>query len=229
MRSSRPTVAGWPSAIDSTGTLTVWDVETGEIVHHNRRFRGYLPEVAVLGRRTPGTCFQSDGLARMYDADTGIPLGPAVSQPGRHLAVGVSPDGRRLAVYDDSVNVFRVFDVERGERLLTIPYGTRTRPTALWFDAAGRSLNAVLGGEVLTFPLPRFDVPFADSEALMWFLTGQQIDATDSIRVRRSIHVQEGPGPLSRRFPRLERAVGGRAVTLMPPPGDPFFTMPASV
>jgi hypothetical protein len=141
----------------------------------------------------------------MYDADTGIPLGPAVSQPGGQLAIGVSPDGRRLAVYDDHgrgdrvadreavpggrrlavhddyVNGFRMFDVERGERLLTIPFGNRIRPTALWFDAAGQSLNAVVGAETLTFPLPRFDIPFDDSKALMRFLTGQQVDATEGV------------------------------------------------
>ena len=48
----------------------------------------------------------------------------SASRAGR-LAVGVSPDGRRLAVYDDMSTVFRMFDVERGERLLTIPYGNR--------------------------------------------------------------------------------------------------------
>ena len=121
-------------------------------------------------------------MARMFDAETGVPLGPAVSQPGRHLAVGVSSNGRWLALYDDSVNVFRVFDVERGERLFTLPYGNRNEPMALWFDAAGRSVNAVLAGELLTFPLPRFDVRFADSAALMRLLTGQQIDDTDSIQ-----------------------------------------------
>ena len=190
----QPSRAGWVSdaalspdgrrlavGIESTGTLTVWDVNTGAIVHHNRRFRGYLRKVQFSddGRRV--LLASSDGQARMYDADTGIPLGPAVSQPGGQLAIGVSPDGRRLSVYDDHVNGFRMFDVERGERLLTIPYGNRTRPTALWFDAAGRSLNAVVGAEALTFPLPRFDVPFADSKALMRFLTGQQIDATEGV------------------------------------------------
>jgi eukaryotic-like serine/threonine-protein kinase len=190
----QPSRAGWVSdavlspdgrrlavGIETTGTLTVWDVETGEIVHHNRRFRGYLRKVQFSDEGRRVLLASSDGTARMYDADTGIPLGPAVSQPGGQLAIGVSPDGRRLAVYDDHVNGFRMFDVERGERLLTISYGNRTRPTALWFDAAGRSLNAVVGAESITFPLPRFDVAFADSGALMQFLTGQQIDATEGV------------------------------------------------
>jgi len=167
--------------IESTGTLTFWDVETGKVLHHNRRFRGYIRQLQFSddGRRV--LVFTSDCLARMIDADTGIPLGPALSQPGWHRAVGASADGRWLAVYDDSVNVFRVFDVERGERLLTIPYGNRKAPTALWFDAAGRSVNAVLEGQGVTFTLPRFDVPFADSASLMQLLTGQQIDGSDGI------------------------------------------------
>jgi eukaryotic-like serine/threonine-protein kinase len=190
----QPSQAGWVTeaalsadgrrlavAIETTGTLTVWNVETGQIVHHNRRFRGYVRKVQFSddGRRI--LLSSSDGMARMYDAESGIPLGPAVSQPGGQLAVGVSPDGRRLAVYDDHASGFRMFDVERGERLLTIRYGKQTRPTALWFDAAGRSLNAVVGAEVLTFPLPRFDLPFANSKPLLQFLTGQQVDATEGV------------------------------------------------
>ena len=141
--------------IDTTGTLTVWDVETGKLVHHNRRFRGFFRKLQFSDDGQRIFVFTSDGMARMFDADTGNPLGPAVTQPGRHLAVGVSLNGRRLVLYDDRVHVFRVFDVERGERLLTLPYGNRNEPMALWFDAADRSLNAVLEGELLTFPLPR--------------------------------------------------------------------------
>jgi WD40 repeat protein/serine/threonine protein kinase len=167
--------------IETTGTLTVWDVDTGKIVHHNRRFRGYIRKVQFSddGRRI--LLSASDGVARMYDADTGIPLGPAVSQPGGQIAIGVSLDGRRLVVYDDKVNVFRMYDVERGERLLTISYGNRSKPTALWFDVAGGSFNTVVDGEALTFPLPRFDLPFTDSKPLLQFLTGQQIDVTEGV------------------------------------------------
>jgi hypothetical protein len=125
--------------------------------------------------------FASDGLARLYDADTGVSLGPAVSHPVFQPSVDVSPDGRLLALYDENLHVFRVFDVERGERLLTIPHGNRNGPTSLWFDVAGRSLNAVIGGEARTFPLPWFDVPFADSAALLRLLTGQRIDETDGM------------------------------------------------
>jgi WD40 repeat protein len=168
-------------AIETTGTLTVWDVETGRMMHHNRRFRGYIRKAQFSddGRRV--LLASSDGTARMYDAESGSPLGPAVSQPGGQLAIGVSPDGRRLAVYDDGANAFRMFDVERGERLLAIPFRSRSIPTALWFDAAGRSLNVVVGAEAFTFPLPRFELPFDDSKPLMRFLTGQQVDATEGV------------------------------------------------
>jgi hypothetical protein len=36
---------------------------------------------------------------------------------------------------------------------------------------------------VLTFRLPWFDVPFADTRALLQFLTGQQVDATEGVEV----------------------------------------------
>ena len=116
--------------IDTTGTLTVWDVETGKLVHHNRRFRGFFRKLQFSddGRRI--FVFTSDGMARMFDADTGKPLGPAVSQPGRHLAVGVSLERPAVGAVRRQCHVFRVLDVERGERLFTLPYGNRNEPMA---------------------------------------------------------------------------------------------------
>ena len=43
-------------------------------------------------------------------------------------------------------------------------------------------MNAVLEGDLLTFPLPQFDVQSANSAALLRLLTGQLIDDTDSIQ-----------------------------------------------
>ncbi len=107
--------------IISSGTLTVWDVENGGIVHHNKRFRGSVWHMRYSddGRRI--LVFTTDGLARVYDASTGDLLGPGVSQPERWNLAAASPDVRRLAVVDLSTKTIRVLDMDRGEQLLDIP------------------------------------------------------------------------------------------------------------
>ena len=196
-----PSRAGWVSdavlspdgrwmavGIESTGTLTVWDVDGGRIVHHHKWFRGFIYMLAFSddGRRI--LVLTSDTLVRVYDADTGIPVGPAVHLQMFLRSVGVSLDGRRLVVYVPTLKAFRLVETERGERLLTIPLGDGNIPlgdwnwpTALWFDASGGAVNAIINGNTLTFPLPKFDASYGDSASLMRFLTGQQIDDTDGI------------------------------------------------
>jgi WD40 repeat protein/serine/threonine protein kinase len=171
--------------IESSGTLTVWDVDAGQVLHHQRRFRSYISNLMFSsdGRRV--LVSGSDNLARVYDADSGTSVGPPVRQPshGRSNArlCDVDPAGRRLAMYELSANAIRVWDAERGERLFTLRLGKRPRPAELWFSRDGQGLNAVIDPQSYTFPLPRFDAPVEHAGPLVRFLTGQQIDETDGI------------------------------------------------
>ena len=180
--------------INSSGTLTVWDVEAGSIVHHNKRFRGAIEHVRFSddGRRIP--VFTTDGLARLFDAATGNPLGPGINL-GRNLVGGdSSPDAGRLAVIDQSTRSVRVIDLVRGERLLDIPCEVDGKvPNRVWFDSAGHSLTAAYP-QLPELPLPRYALPFADSAAFMQFLTGEQIDEDDGIAFVDQFTFVKNPG-----------------------------------
>jgi WD40 repeat protein len=123
----------------------------------------------------------ADNTARVYDAETGAPVGPPARQPGTWQGTDVDTDGRRLAVYDAPADALRVWDAERGERLLTLRLGNHERLYGIWFSRDGQWINAVMGRSLYTFPLPRFDAPKQQAGPLVRFLTGQQIDETDGI------------------------------------------------
>jgi eukaryotic-like serine/threonine-protein kinase len=169
-------------AIESSGTLTVWDVEAGTIVHHNKRFRGVIQQMRFSddGRRIP--VFSTDGLAHLFDAASGDPLGPGIKLHGTTWSGGdLSPDAGRLAIIDRTARSIQVIDLVRGERLLDVPCEIDGKlPHQVGFDASGRSLAASYSG-LFELPLPRYALPFADSAALLRFLTGQQIDENDGI------------------------------------------------
>ncbi len=151
--------------IETTGTLSVWDVDAGTIRHHNRRFRGYLYVLKFTADGRGVLTYTSDNLARLYDADTGEPAGPPVRQSSTAEGCDVTPDGQRLAVVDKPADMLRVWDVARGERLLSLPLGGRI-PGYLWFHTNGRAVNSVISGKSYTFPLPKFEPSLADAGKL---------------------------------------------------------------
>jgi WD40 repeat protein len=211
--------------IPSSGTLTVWDVDAGRVLHHWRRFRGNITNLVFSsdGRRV--LVASTDNLARVYDADTGDPVGPPVRQAMTAssgspvvvvdagvplgpwslknpylLGTAVDPDGRRMAICDAEANGVRVWDAERGERLLTLRLGNRPVPRLLWFSRDGRRVNAAMDLQSYTFPLPRFDAPAEHAGPLVRFLTGQQIDATDGIEFVDQFAFRNDPDTYRRAF-----------------------------
>jgi WD40 repeat protein len=166
--------------IESSGTLSLWDADTGRMLHHHRHFRGYL-HVAFSsdGRRVLVT--SSDSIARVYDAETGTPVGPPARLSGLGRGSDVDPEGRRLAVFDLNANAFKVMDAERGDRLLTLQLPKDLQPTSLWFSRDAQWINAVIDRKICTLPLPRFDASFELARPLVRFVTGMEIDETDGI------------------------------------------------
>ncbi len=170
------------AGIDSSGTVSVWDVDTGQLMHHNRRYRGGMIVMLFSDDSRRVLVSTGDNKAHVYDVESGAPVGPSVLQPGNARGSDVDPEGRRLAVYDKFANAVRVWDVERGERLLTLWFGDRQVSQGMWFSRNGQSLNVVIESKgVYTYPLPHFEVPTAKSGPLVRFMTGLQIDEGDGI------------------------------------------------
>ena len=180
--------------IESSGTLSLWDVESGAVVFHKKLFRGFIRKIGFSRDGSRVFVITSDGMHRIYDAGTGEPLGPTIRQPDATLAADVSPDGSRGASYNSLARGLPVVDLNRGERLLTIPSEGSKEPTSLWFDAAGGSLNLDRDGTLLTIPLPRFEVPFPDSAALVRFLAGQRIDDAEGVEFVDQFTFSKEPG-----------------------------------
>jgi WD40 repeat protein/serine/threonine protein kinase len=192
-------------AINTSGTLTVWDVETGKVLHHNRRYRGFVAGLEFSGDGHRILLYSTDTIVRTIDAATGNPLGPAVRQTtgiGGLSPVGVSPDGGKMVIHDQVPQALRVIDVDRGERLLTLPIDKETVPFILWFNDKVSSVNFLSGTGAFTVPLPHFDLPLDDAEPLLQFLTGQQIDETDGIEFVDQFTFKKDPERYRRVFER---------------------------
>ena len=190
-------------AIDTSGTLTVWDVETGKVLHHNRRYRGFVAGLEFSGDGHRILLYSTDTIVRTYDAATGNPLGPAVRQTTGMTGlspVGVSPDGGKMVMHDQISHALRVIDVDRGERLLTLPIDKEKVPRILWFNDKVSSVNFLSAAGAFTVPLPRFDLPLDDAEPLLQFLTGQQIDETDGIEFVDQFTFKKDPETYRRVF-----------------------------
>ncbi len=192
-------------AINTSGTLTVWDVETGKVLHHNRRYGGFVVGLEFSGDGHRILLYSTDTIVRTYDAATGNPLGAAVRQTTASTGlspVGVSPDGGKIVIHDLIPHALRVIDVDRGERLLTLPIDKEKVPRILWFNDKVSSVNLLSATGAFTVPLPRFDLPLDDALPLLQFLTGQQIDGTDGIEFVDQFTFKKDPERYRRVFQR---------------------------
>jgi WD40 repeat protein len=175
----------------SSGTLTVYDVPTGRQMHHAKWFRGFVHGFGFSadGRRV--FVWALDGTARVFDAETGRPVGPALPtgfvpterEAGAYLLhVDISPDGRHIVAFDRAVPGVRMWDATGGDLLMTVPTPGLTNPSFLWFAADGSHFNLIDDNKrFITLAVPRFDVPTGQVAPLVRLLTGQRIDDTDGL------------------------------------------------
>ena len=106
---------------DSSGTLAVWDVNTGRVIHNHRRFRGYVQGFGFSGDGERILLWASDNTARVYGAARGEPVGPALRpalSKNQYVRVNpnecaISADGRRLAFYESGLGTVRLWDADR--------------------------------------------------------------------------------------------------------------------
>jgi WD40 repeat protein len=188
------------AATDSSGALTVWEVDAGRLVHHTpKRFQGYAQGFAFSADGQRILFWASDNnSARAYRTETGEPVGPAISPPlskQRYVRVhpnecAISANGRWLAFFDSGLGVVRLYDAQWGDNLLQAPLpaglipptdGTRSPISRLWFSPDGTGVNFAVGANAYAIPIPRFEVPAEASGPLVAFLTGHRIDRTDGL------------------------------------------------
>ncbi len=186
--------------IPSSGTLAVWDMDAGRLLHHQSRFRGSVLQLVFSGNGQRILLSSTDTIARAFDADTGRPAGPPVHVQQVSLATDIDGVGRRLAVFDPVLQAIGVWDIDRGDRILTLAVGTRTFADHLWISRDGRSISFRIGGEVRTVVLPRFEAPSEHAGPLVRFLTGQQIDDTDGIEFVGQSTFRDSPDLYRRAF-----------------------------
>jgi WD40 repeat protein len=206
------------AATDSAGALTVWNVEDGQLAHHTpKRFQGYAQGFAFSADGQRILLWASDNNARVYDAGSGEPIGPAIHPPlSRALYVRVHPnecaisaDGRWLAFFEGGLGAIRLYDARWADSLLRVPLPAellRTPPGAkspisqLWFSPDGARISLIAGGRPSTIVLPRFEVPAEATGTLVRFLTGQRIDATDGIEAIDPATFRNDPDTYRRAF-----------------------------
>jgi WD40 repeat protein/tRNA A-37 threonylcarbamoyl transferase component Bud32 len=187
------------AATDSSGALSVWDVDTGRIVHHTpKRFLGFAQGFAFSADGTKILHWASDNNARVYQTQTGEPIGPAIhTPPSKEGFVRIHPnesaisaDGRWVAFFDSGLGEVRLYDARWADNLLRVPIPVGLLPTTdgtvspisrLWFSPDGARLNFTAAGNAYTIRVPRFEVSSEMTAPLIRFVTGSQIDQTDGI------------------------------------------------
>jgi WD40 repeat protein len=187
------------AATDSSGALTVWDVDAGRVVHHTtKRFQGFVQGFAFSADGERLLVWASDNNARVLRTRTGEQIGPSINPPlskDQYIRIhpnesAISTGGQWLAFFESGLGVVRLYDARWADNLLQVPLpaglippsdGTKSRISRLWFSPDGTRVNFTAGGKAYAIVLPRFEVPAEATGPLVRFLTGQRIDVTDGI------------------------------------------------
>jgi eukaryotic-like serine/threonine-protein kinase len=207
------------AATDSSGALTVWEVNTGRVANHTpKRFQGIAQGFAFSADGERILFWASDNKARVYQTQTGAPIGPAIKTPeskgGLYVRVhpyecAISADGRWLAFFESGLGTVRLYDARWADSLLRVPLpadllripaGAKSPVLRLWFSPDGSRVSLIAGGKPYTIVLPRFEVPAESTGPLVRFLTGQRIDATDGLEQIDPVTFRNDPDTYRRAF-----------------------------
>jgi WD40 repeat protein len=196
------------AATDSAGTLAVWDVDSGRLLHRHRRFGGYVQGFGFAANGERLLLWASDNTARVYDARTGQPVGPILrpaTVKDQYVRVNpnecaIAPDGRRLAFFESVIGTVRLWDADRADSLIGVTVPATVPASRMWFSPDGARVNLVVDGAALTIPVPTFDAPAELTGPLVRFLTGHRIDETDGVDVADRADFRKDPARFRRAF-----------------------------
>jgi WD40 repeat protein len=80
------------------GTVSIWEVRTGKILHHLRGPGCEVARVAFAADGSRVVAVASDGSAHLWDAASGRSLPVLRGSGGHSHALAVSPDGQAVAI-----------------------------------------------------------------------------------------------------------------------------------
>jgi WD40 repeat protein len=169
----------------------VYEIDTGRSLV-TARGNGVLASLAFSPDSRRLVSAASDTLARVWDAETGEPVGPPMRHPSFVRQAAFAPDGRLVVTHDD-VRV-RLWDSATGD-VLTPPLPSRLGPLAdVWVSRDGRRLvGLAAGGAARQWELPTFRTATDRTPLLVQLLTGQQVDASDGIAPLEKSALRDAP------------------------------------
>jgi WD40 repeat protein/serine/threonine protein kinase len=175
---------------NSSGTLTVYDVEDGRMRHHAKWFRGAVTGLSFSTDSRRIFVWTTDGTARVFDTEDGRPIGPSIqtrlvrltgTDPTVLRHCDISPDGQHIVAFDPSLPGVRMWDAIGGDLIMTVPTPGISSPSYLWFAADGSRFNVIADRKSQSIAIPKFNVLASSVGPLVRFQTGQLIDPTDGI------------------------------------------------
>jgi len=132
---------------DNTGTVTLLDVATGEMVRQLPGHRRLVSHVAFSpdGRRLASSSWDSTVI--LWDLATGREAATLQGHMRSVLCVTFSPDGRRLATSSEDQTV-RLWDAETGQEVMTLRGHTDIVPSVVFSPDGNRLVSAGSDGTV---------------------------------------------------------------------------------
>jgi WD40 repeat protein/serine/threonine protein kinase/DNA-binding SARP family transcriptional activator len=204
------------AAAGADGIARIWDIASGEVLlsinaHDPEAVTGGVVYGVAEVRFSPdGTRFVtvgSDGLVRIWDAETGAELLTFLAEEGGLRSVIFSPDGTLLATGSEKDTV-KLWDAETGEALLSM-LGPPSRVSGLAFNPDASLLaTAAFGGVVkvwdVTTGIELYTLPSQNStvSSIQFSPDGQYLvsGGGDAVRIWETLSgeavltLTEGPG-----------------------------------
>jgi WD40 repeat protein len=165
------------AAVDSSGELSVFEVDTGTRLHQTRAFRGYVHDVEFNPNGRTLIVASSDNLARELDTTTGKSAGPLLRHPSNPRSTGFSPDGQRVVTLTRDGGVC-VWDLRTGDLLVNSAVGA-DRLHRCWFSQDGTTVQYFSRGNYWRLRLPTYAGPVEAVPMAVRLLTGRYLDEAD--------------------------------------------------